>query len=356
MQLLFVGCSYSQDLSVNLLVAEPTLDTISQVQNIKGIIKSGIENAIIGVSDYITLVEREDLDKVKECRLSLQNEDDPDVASASMIGANYLLKSQVRNIRFKTGEKAIGKDARSTKPKDRFVYWHKINYTIDFELVDITTGEVVFKYKMSPDGLGYEVLTSKYPPRLDIMRKSLLESKQCMGNIIQYMIMSSLVVKSRIIGISKIKKDKAKQILIKGGSRAPFRGGLEFDIIKVYTQDLLDQKILRQEKIGTAQFEEKYDRLSMCTVSEGTKEVLTAYNNGFALYCVPKDLKQVEKCELFLGLKSKTANAVSFAAATKSPNKKTVTPIIISKKRTKNTKKVKRKNQSKKSLHKKNKN
>jgi hypothetical protein len=75
------------------------------------------------------------------------------------------------------------------------------------------------------------------------------------------MVMSTLLVNTRVLTISKTKKDKAKTILIDGGYNSPFRTGLKFDIVKVYTQEMGGESVERKEKIGEAKYKNKYDRV-----------------------------------------------------------------------------------------------
>ncbi|MFT4533226.1 MAG: hypothetical protein ACJA1A_001729 [Saprospiraceae bacterium] len=341
---LFVQITFGQDQSINISVASPKVKATDNQQNLRSIIKSEIEKSIVGISDYVTLVERDYLEQINYRRKKLKNDDNPNIASAAMVGANYLLESKVSLVKFDEGQKVVEKAIKSRR-ENRYVYWNKVNFTIDFELVDVETGEVASQYRMVADGMGYEMLERKSPNRSELINKALSESRSCMRNVIEYMILSTLIVKSRIVDLNEIKKDKAKKILIEGGSNSPFRGGLKFDILKVYTQEIADETIQRQEKIGEAKYKDKFDRLSQCSVSKGEKEVLLAFNEGAHLYCVPRDLKYMETCGQFLFINSKKNNAVNLGKALESSpkpssNKKAKSSSTSKKK---NTKTVKRK-------------
>ena len=340
----FIKISFGQDQSINISVASPTISATDNQENLRSIIKSEIENSIVGISDYVTLVERDYLEQINYRREKLKHDDNPNIASAAMTGANYLLESKVSLVKFDEGQKVVEKAIKSRR-ENRYVYWNKVNYTIDFELIDVETGEVATQYRMTSDGMGYEMLERKSPNRTELLSKALSESRSCMRNVIGYMVLSTLIVKSRIVDINEIKKDKAKKILIRGGSNSPFRGGLKFDILKVYTQEVAGETIQRQEKIGEAKYKDKFDRLSQCSVSKGEKEVLLAFNEGAHLYCVPRDLKYMETCGQFLFIKSKKNNAANFGKALESsprPSSKKNSKSTSTKKK-KNTKTVKRK-------------
>ncbi len=351
--LAFVSSTMSaigQDQSINIAVASPKVKAVDNKENLRTIIKSEIEKSIVQISDYVTLVERDYLDQINIRRKRLKKDDNPNIAAAAMIGANYLLESKVSEVKFDEGKKVVSKLIKGKKTstrENRYVYWNTVEYTIDFELVDIETGEVASQYRMSSDGLGYESLERKSPNHVALMSKALTESGQCMSNVIQYMVMSTLLVNTRVLTISKTKKDKAKTILIDGGYSSPFRNGLKFDIVKVYTQEMGGESVERKEKIGEAKYKNKYDRISECSVSDGEKEVLKAYNEGASLYCVPTDLKHMETCWQFLSVASKVKNAKGYKAAlTPSPkasssNKKSSSSSSSTK--TKSTKKVTRK-------------
>ena len=335
----------SQDQSVTIAVASPKVKAVESQENIRAVIKSEIEKSITAISDYVTLVERDYLEQINYRRTKLKKEDNPNIAASAMIGANYLLESKVSDIVFSDGKKVVEKAIKKGR-ENRYVYWDKVKYTIDFELVNIETGEIASQYRMKSDGLGFEMLERKSPNHTALIGKALNESRQCLSSVIQYMLLSTTLVKSRILDVNEFKKDKAKKILIEGGYGSPFRGGLEFDIVKVYTQEMGGESLTRQEKIGEAKFKEKFKSLSMCSVSKGKKEVLQAFNNGDALYCVPRDLKYVESCSLFLGVKSKRDNAAKFKSALENSPKATSSKKdskSTSTKRTKNTKKVTRK-------------
>ncbi|MFT6334625.1 MAG: hypothetical protein ACI86M_001513 [Saprospiraceae bacterium] len=345
--LFFCFCTqltYGQDQSINISVASPKVKATDNKENLRSIIKSEIEKSIVGISDYVTLVERDYLEQINYRRAELKRDDNPNIASGAMTGANYLLESKVSLVKFDEGQKVVEKAIKSRR-ENRYVYWNKVNYTIDFELINVETGEIASQYRMKSDGMGYEMLERKSPNRTKLINKALLESRSCMRNVIEYMVLSTLIVKSRIIDINEIKKDKAKNILIEGGRKSPFRGGLKFDILKVYNQDIGGETIQRQEKIGEAKYKDKFDRVSQCSVSKGDKEVLKAFNEGAQLYCVPRDLKYLETCGQFLFIPSKKSNAASLDQALKpspkpSTNKESKSSSTTKKK---NTKKVKRK-------------
>jgi len=335
----------SQDQSINIAVASPKVKAVDNKENIRAVIKSEIEKSITALSTYVTLVERDYLDQINLRREKLKKDDNPNIAASAMIGANYLLESKVSDIVFSDGKKVVEKLIKKRR-ENRYVYWDKVAYTIDFELVDIETGEIASQYRIKSDGLGYEKLERKSPNHAALIGKALNESRQCLSSVIQYMILSTTLVKSRILDVNEFKKDKAKKILIASGYGSPFRGGLKFDIVKVYNQEMGGESLTRQEKIGEAKFKEKFKSLSLCSVSDGNKEVLKAFNDGVALYCVPKDLKYMESCNLFLGVKSKQTNAASFKNALKNspkPSDKKKDSKSKSTKRTKSTKKVIRK-------------
>jgi hypothetical protein len=345
--LLFSFCALvtvGQDQSINISVASPKVKATDNQENLRSIIKSEIEKSIVDISDYVTLVERDYLEQINYRRAELKRDDNPNIASGAMTGANYLLESKVSLVKFDEGQKVVEK-AIKTRREKRYVYWNKVNYTIDFELVNVETGEVASQYRMNSDGMGYESLERKSPNREELINKAISESRSCMNNVIQYMILSTLIVKSRIVDITVIKKDKAKKILITGGKESPFRGGLKFDILKVYTQDIGGETIQRQEKIGEAKYKDKFDRVSQCSVSKGGKEVLMAFNEGAQLYCVPRDLKYMETCSQFLVIPSKKSNAASLRGALESSPKPSAKKKSSSSSTTKkkNTKRVTRK-------------
>lgn len=335
----------SQDQSVNISVASPKVKATENKENIRALIKSEIEKSISAIPNYVTLVERDYLDQINYRRKKLKRSDNPNIAASAMIGANYLLESKVSDIVFSDGKKVVEKAIKSRR-ENRYVYWNKVKYTIDFELVDIETGEIASQYRINSDGLGFESLERKSPNHTALIGKALTESRQCLSTVIQYMLLSTSLVKSRVLDVNEAKKEKAKKILIEGGYDSPFRGGLKFDIVKIYIQEMGGESLTRQEKIGEAKFKEKFKSLSMCSVSKGEKEVLKAFNDGEALYCVPKDLKYMESCSFFLGIKSKKGNAASFKSALENspkPSESKKETKSKSTKSTKSTKKVTRK-------------
>lgn len=260
-----------------------------------------------------------------------------------MVGANYILESKVSDVEFLSNKTKVEKQVKK-KRVSKFVFSETVKFSIDFELVNIETGEIDFQYRMNIDGLGYE--TKEFDMHKNkhlLVRKAMADVKDCMRSVLKYMISSLTIVKSQIVDINDIKKDKAKSILIHGGYNTPWRKGSKFDIVKVYTQEVGGETIEREEKIGEAKYKESYLYLSKCSVSKGKKEILAAFQEGASLYCVPVELKHRPTCSYGLYSGSRKSLHSSYKKALASdpgPNAKT---ISLKKKKPKNTKKVKRK-------------
>ncbi len=197
---------------------------------------------------------------------------------------------------------------------------------------------------MEIDGLGYKTMKTDNLESKDVLiKQAMKDAKGCLSAVIKYLISSVTLLKSQVVDINEIKKDKAKTILIQGGFNTPLRKGSKFDIVKVYSQDIEGETVERKEKIGEAKYKDAYKYLSKCSVSKGSKEVLAAYQEGASLYCVPVELKHLPTCGYGLYSSARKSLHDGYKSAIKSdpdPNAKT---ISLKKKKPKNTKKVQRK-------------
>ncbi|MDF1697378.1 MAG: hypothetical protein P1U56_16160 [Saprospiraceae bacterium] len=344
--LLFLFISFfgtAQDTNININIAKPKVKAVHNKENLRNNLYYIINEALINQSDFITVVERENLEFVSRKRGKLSKDDNPRVGAAVMVGANYILESKLSDVEFNDRKSPV-KKVVNKKLVPKYVFSEHVKYTIDFELVNIETGEIDFQYQMNIDGLGYELRPDTlFTAKQKLVDTAMSDANDCIKTVLRYMVASLTMAKSPVVDLAEIKKDKAKTLYIQGGPHTPYRNGSKFDIIKVYTQEVGGETIEREEKIGEAKFKESFTYLTKCSISKGKKEVLTAFQEGATLFCHPVELKHLPTCSARMRSTNRTALHKGYQAAIKSdpdPNAKT---ISLNKKKPKNTKKVTRK-------------
>ena len=334
----------SQNNSVTIKVTKPKVKALENKENLRNNIYYTINETLIGFSDFITVVEREHLGFLNKRREKLKKDDNPNVGAAAMVGANYILESKTSDVEF-SSKKATVKKMVKGKYLPRYMFSEHVKYTIDFELVNVETGEIDFQYRMDINGLGYELKNdSTYTFKEKLVSKAMDDAKDCFQSVLGYMVASITETKCPIVQVYDIKKDKAKSLYIAGGPKTPYGKSRKFDIVKEYTQTVGGEQIKREEKIGEAKYNKSYSHLSKCSISKGKKEVLAAYQEGAKLFCVPTEMKHVPTCGARIQSSKRASIRKGYNAARVSdpdPNAKKIN--LNKKKKPKNTKKVTRK-------------
>lgn len=336
--------SAQDDLSVNIAVALPKVKAVDNKNNLRNVIQSELEESLLNNRDYVTLVEREYLYLIERRRKQLKNSDNANVASSAMVGANYLLESKVSDIKITLDSTYVVKTV-SGKKKKYYVFRRMISFDLDLELIDIESGEVKFQHRISPTG--WESDKQDYAKLLDkdhLLKVAVIDIRDCLDPVLSYMLYMSGIVKSQVIDVNEVKKDKAKKLLVKGGAYSPARKGIKYSILKVYQQEVAGDVINREEKIGEAKIDEVFYHYIQCKVSNGEKEVLTAFNEGARLYLVPTDIKSMDNCNQFLGTQQRRTKTKAYKAITTTEEKKGKSITIYkAPDKKKSTKKVERK-------------
>ncbi len=328
---------------VRIQIASPKIKAVNNTDNIKALLEADMVSALAAQSDYVRLVERNYFGKIEKARKSLAKANDSDLKANALEGAQYILKSKITKFDIKKDSAKV-KRYSGDKSYNLYVTAYTVSANIDFELVDVETGEVKEQYNLQPTGIGWDsdkvrVKVDRYKAR----REAISELRKCFRASIPYMTMYLAQSYTPVVKISKVKKNKAKAIFVKGGNRAPLLLGSKFEIVKSYNQDIGGKKVARQEKIGEAKFDTRYEEYGECKVKKGGDVIYQELEKGTMLLARPVELKAYDSCVYFLprgytsSRKTKLKSALSDA---EDPKKKKASEDSSSKK---STKKVERK-------------
>lgn len=339
--LLLCVVSNAQDNGVHIRVAKPKIKAVDNNYNIGPYIHGSIKRSIANIRDYVDLVDRTDEREIETARKTLKK--NTGLAATAMIGANYVLESKISNVRMSYDSVEVIKDEGKSK---KWLYRCDVGFDCVVEIVSVESGEAIAQQAMNVVGFAFELLNYKYLVNKDkLLREALIDQRECFETQIQYMVLQLNEVKSPIVSMSKVKKEEAKKVLVKGGRYTPVRPGLKYEVIKTYTQTLGGKEVLRKEKIGELKHDYTYEYYTECKVKKGKKEIYAAINAGEQLYAKTKDLKPQDTCDGFLAAGYRANRNKAYKAARKEHKAPTPTDTKNSKssKKSKTKRKVKRK-------------
>ena len=357
--LLMTNLSSGQNYSIS--IAKPKVKATDNLYSLSSIIEGALKETISNCDGYVNLINRNDIEEIEKRRKKIAKRNKGiDLAAGSMKGVDYILESKVSNIKLTrdsiTVKKFVGKNKATTRSKSatakktkgakelipKIVYSKHFSFDLDLSIVSVEDGTVLTQFRIKPTGFSYKTDTDIFSIDKKLLsHEAVLDCRDCIVSTVDYMILQALPVQLPVLHIHKSKKVEAKEIIIKGGKDSPLRLGVKFNILKVYTQEIGGESILRQEKIGEAKSEEVLIGTTRCKVKKGKKEVYAAIESGEKLVVVATDLKEKETCSFYIQSSSRKAKKAAFKGARTSdslPSKDTSET-----KKTTTKKKVKRK-------------
>ena len=339
---IFLIVNISSAQQYNISVAKPKVKATENQYELRKIIEGSLNEAISKSNGYVTLINRTDIEEIESRRKKIAKRNkDLNLAAGTMKGVDYILNSKASNIKI-TSDSLVVKKNVSGKLVPKTVYSKHFSFDLDLSFVSVEDGTILAQSRIVPSGFAYQSdVNPKMINKEMLYHEAVLDSRDCLRSLIDYMILQSLPVQIPVLHIHKSKKKEAKEIIIQGGKNSPIRPGVKFDILKIYMQEIGGQSILRQEKIGEAKFEELLIGTSRCKIKKGGKEVFQAMEAREKIVLVTTDLKEKETCGLSIQSRERRSKKASFSKARTSdetPKKDT------SKTKRKTKKKVKRKN------------
>lgn len=355
-QLLFLVLSMSlsnvawaqYDYPIVVEVANPKIKLANNTDNLSETIKAQIQETIKVYFSQIHLVDRSTEEFVAKMRSNMKNTD-LGLANIGALGANYLLESKVSETSEKL-DSSTYKKYKGTKMYNLQLFQAQKSYTLSMELIDVETGEAVTKAMFQPEGWSYQTFKKSEPRTFETtINEALIDQKNCFQSTLRYMLTDILPLKLDLLALYEVKKDKAKKILIAGGANAGYFKNQEFMVVKIYNQEVSGKSIQRQEKIGKVEFDKNTAMNTICKVKDGDKEILTEYNEGASLYCVPIEKNAIENCNsMFMSPQTRAKRAEYNGLASNDSKPKSKAEIAKEKEEEANKKRIQSKKVTKK--------
>lgn len=297
--LLLTNISSAQE--YNISIAKPKVKATVNQHALSSIIEGALKETISNSKGFVSLINRTDFEEIEKRRNKIaKSNKDLNLAAASMIGANYILESKASNVKTITDSLSVKKNV-SGKLIPKMVFSKHFSFDLDLSLVSVEDGSVSAQFRVSPTGLAYKSDTDATAINKEqLSHEAVLDCRDCLVSTLRYMILQALPVHLPVLHIHKSKKMEAKELIIKGGKDTPLRNGVKFNILKIYTQEIGGESILRQEKIGEAKLEEVLIGTTRCKVKNGGKDVYKAIEAGDKVVVVVTDLKEQKTCNYYL--------------------------------------------------------
>ena len=292
---------------MNVAMSKPKMKATETYTKGNVYLEHVMAEAISESTDLVHFIDRSEMELINKHREGGYKKLEGNQGSAQLEGVEYILESKVLNFSESWSkhcdvvkEEFMEKGKKVTKTMVDSCRHSSIlvKFDMEVELISVETGEIVSKRNIKPSAWSYESFipnpTDEDKTRMRV--KAYNEMRDCFNVIWRNNLLKILQPEIAVIDIPEERKGKAQKIYINGGDYANYPAETTFELVKKYAEKIGDETILREEKIGEVQLEEKFYSYSICDVKKGKEEIFSAFNNGDELYCKPGLMLKLEEC------------------------------------------------------------
>lgn len=297
--LLFVISLGGQSDLPGVIIEKPKSKAIWNQYNLDKHLYNWMLESTVNLRGVVNVIDKEYISVVNDLRKNALKSN-PDLPSAQMIGADYIIESRVisydetydtenENVENKNG-KIESKCTKKTM---------KVIAKLNMNLVSVETGDVISSKEFllsAKEARSCSTFDSE--EKTSIVRQKCIDSfRSCMHILFRVNMMELLQSRLKVGGVLESKKNSAKKLVMESGPMGSFQKGVNLDVMSVAIQEVGDgKKVKRETIIGEAKIDEIHEGYCILKVKKGGKEIYQSLSNNTELYVSYGKNYVVDRC------------------------------------------------------------